>query len=176
MIKDSGQRTEFETGAVRDVQTGKGRCDLLPLHELANYAQYLGKEMVPSVLDNIYFFTQTGKVDFLFNALEWFCGLSDFDGFADMALEVSIHFEEGARKYAERNWEKGIPISRYVDSGLRHFLKFVRGDEDERHDRAFVWNVLCACWTVAHRPEMIDYPWKPKAPEGCAADDEGPDI
>lgn len=176
MIKDSGQRTEFETGAVRDVQSGKGRCDLLPLHELANYAQYLGKEMVPSVLDNIYFFTQSGKVDFLFNALEWFCGLSDFDGFADMALEVSIHFEEGARKYAERNWEKGIPISRYVDSALRHFLKFVRGDEDERHDRAFVWNVLCACWTVAHRPEMIDYSWKPKAPEGCAADDEGPDI
>lgn len=176
MIKDSGQRTEFETGAVRDVQSGKGRCDLLPLHELANYAQYLGKEMVPSVLDNIYFFAQTGKVDFLFNALEWFCGMSDFDGFADMAIEVSIHFEEGARKYAERNWEKGIPISRYVDSALRHFLKFVRGDEDERHDRAFVWNVLCACWTVAHRPEMIDYPWKPKAPEGCVADDEGPDL
>ena len=29
-IKDSGQRTEFETGAVRDAQGGKGRFDLLP--------------------------------------------------------------------------------------------------------------------------------------------------
>ncbi len=26
-IKDSGQRTEFGTGAVRDMNTGKGRMD-----------------------------------------------------------------------------------------------------------------------------------------------------
>ncbi len=30
-IKDSGARREFETGAVRDIADGKGRCDLLPL-------------------------------------------------------------------------------------------------------------------------------------------------
>lgn len=30
MIKDSGERTEFETGAVRDMHSGKGRMDLLP--------------------------------------------------------------------------------------------------------------------------------------------------
>ena len=30
VIKDSGNRREFETGAVRDIQEGKGRCDLLP--------------------------------------------------------------------------------------------------------------------------------------------------
>ena len=29
-IKDSGERTEFTTGAVRDMHTGKGRMDLLP--------------------------------------------------------------------------------------------------------------------------------------------------
>jgi len=29
-IKDSGARTEFDTGAVRDAQGGKGRFDLLP--------------------------------------------------------------------------------------------------------------------------------------------------
>lgn len=29
-IKDSGKRTEFKTGAVRDLQTGKGRFDLVP--------------------------------------------------------------------------------------------------------------------------------------------------
>ena len=29
-IKDSGERTTFETGAVRDMQDGKGRMDLLP--------------------------------------------------------------------------------------------------------------------------------------------------
>lgn len=30
MIKDSGERTEFVTGAVRDMHDGKGRMDLLP--------------------------------------------------------------------------------------------------------------------------------------------------
>ena len=29
-IKDSGERTTFETGAVRDMHDGKGRMDLLP--------------------------------------------------------------------------------------------------------------------------------------------------
>ena len=31
-IKDSGDRTEFSTGAVRDMHAGKGRMDLLPWH------------------------------------------------------------------------------------------------------------------------------------------------
>ena len=30
MIKDSGERTKFDTGAVRDMHEGKGRMDLLP--------------------------------------------------------------------------------------------------------------------------------------------------
>lgn len=30
IIADSGDRTEFETGAVRDMHEGKGRMDLLP--------------------------------------------------------------------------------------------------------------------------------------------------
>ena len=30
-ILDSGDRTQFESGAVRDMREGKGRCDLMPL-------------------------------------------------------------------------------------------------------------------------------------------------
>ena len=30
-IKDSGNRTEYGTGAVRDARVGKGRVDLMPL-------------------------------------------------------------------------------------------------------------------------------------------------
>lgn len=30
MIKDSGERTKFPSGALRDIHTGKGRMDLLP--------------------------------------------------------------------------------------------------------------------------------------------------
>ena len=35
MIKDSGDRTEFESGAVRDMHEGKGRCDLMPLDAIS---------------------------------------------------------------------------------------------------------------------------------------------
>ena len=35
-IKDSGDRTQFDTGAVRDMHTGKGRMDLLPWEASVN--------------------------------------------------------------------------------------------------------------------------------------------
>ena len=34
MIKDSGERKVFESGAVRDITKGKGRFDLMPLAEV----------------------------------------------------------------------------------------------------------------------------------------------
>lgn len=40
MIKDSGERTKFDTGAVRDMHTGKGRMDLLPLSALIELSKH----------------------------------------------------------------------------------------------------------------------------------------
>ena len=40
MIKDSGERTKFETGAVRDMNEGKGRFDLLPMCVLLRLARH----------------------------------------------------------------------------------------------------------------------------------------
>ena len=101
VIKDSGTRSEFSTGAVRDGESGKGRFDLLPCHALTRLAQ---------------------------------------------------HFENGARKYADRNWEKGIPTHRYLDSAMRHLLKYLDGQRDEDHAAAAAWNVLCLIETE-HRIE-----------------------
>lgn len=39
-IKDSGNRTQFETGAVRDMHTGKGRMDLLPWEALVEVSKH----------------------------------------------------------------------------------------------------------------------------------------
>ena len=68
-----------------------------------------------------------------------------------MLLEVAKHFEEGAKKYGENNWQKGIPPKCYIDSAVRHYLKWLRGDKDEPHDRAFVWNLMCCIWEVDYR-------------------------
>lgn len=149
-IKDSGMRREFDTGAVRDICEGKGRCDLLPLDVVAQL-------MNDTILTEIEGFKQTRDVLYLYNALHIFAARC-YKSEEEMILEVSKHFEEGAKKYAPDNWKKGIPISSYIDSGLRHYFKWRDGWEDERHDRAFVYNLLAAIWTMKHLPEMDDLP------------------
>ena len=91
-LKDSGSRSQFDTGAQRDAQEGKGRMDLLP-----------------------------------FSAL----------------MELSKVFEAGANKYRANNWRRGIPLSRYADSGSRHFAKWMAGWRDEPHLEMAAWNFMC---------------------------------
>ncbi len=154
MIKDSGNRREFETGAVRDIQEGKGRCDLLPLDVVTRVFSINDNRHRP-ILEIQQFFKDSNTLNLIF-ALDWFCVLRKWDKYT-MFLEVSKHFEEGAKKYGEFNWQKGIPTHCYIDSAVRHYLKWLRGDADEPHDRAFVWNIMCCIWTCIHKPELNDY-------------------
>lgn len=101
-VKDSGKRQEFPTGSRRDLNTGKGRYDLLPTYAIQRLAQ---------------------------------------------------HFENGAVKYGDRNWEKGQPLSRYLDSAIRHAFKGLAGIKDEDHLAASCWNLLCLIETE-HRIEL----------------------
>ena len=148
MIVDSGNRTTFESGAVRDVQEGKGRCDLMPLQVISNL--FAGD----NIICNLARYQETENTLELYKALRGCSQL--FSNIADMCLELAIHFEEGCKKYGERNWEKGIPVERYIDSAVRHYLKYLRGDKDERHDRALVWNICCLIWTVDFKPSDND--------------------
>lgn len=151
-IKDSGERRIFETGAVRDCAEGKGRCDLLPLDVIAEW-------MDDNVLRNVSAFVQTHNKMYLGHALDEIAE-RHFSCKADLVLEMAIHMEEGLKKYPERNWENGISIHSFVDSGVRHYLKVLRGDDDENHLRACVWNLMCCIWTMGHKPEMDDLPKK----------------
>jgi hypothetical protein len=56
---------------------------------------------------------------------------------------LAQHFENGARKYEDDNWRKGIPLRRYLDSMLRHAFKFLAGMDDEDHLAAVIWNACC---------------------------------
>lgn len=138
------------------VADGKGRCDLLPLDIIAGYVSFDEEE--DAVLSAISDYIRSGKRMFLKVALDEFRSLVKWDVYT-MALEVSIHYADGAKKYSERNWEKGINLHCYIDSGVRHYLKWLRGDKDEPHDRAFVWNMLGALWTQKHKPDLIDLPF-----------------
>lgn len=163
-IKDSGNRTEFSTGAVRDIQEGKGRCDLMPLDVVAMILDD-DEEEPYNVMKCIHDFIATNDIQNLRDAIYIF-RIMEWPDTETMLLDVAKHFEDGAVKYGENNWQKGIPVKRYIDSAARHYLKVLRGDNDEPHERAFVWNIMCAIWTCIHKPELNDY-----APKGGEPND-----
>ena len=110
-IADSGDRTEFPSGAVRDMHTAngelKGRFDLLPM-----------------------------------------CVL----------MRLARHYENGSKKYGDRNWEKGIPCHSFADSAMRHLVKYLDGYRDEDHLIAAIWNLCGLAWTEEKKPELMDIP------------------
>jgi hypothetical protein len=77
---------------------------------------------------------------------------------------VSRTYEDGATKYAPRNWEKGMPLSRYLDSAERHLAKLKAGCRDEPHASQVIWNMIGYIFTGAQikmgfRPkELNDMP------------------
>lgn len=156
-IRDSGNRREFESGAVRDIQEGKGRCDLLPLSSVAEVYLHAGDLVIPKILNNIERYQKTGSNVYLSNVITEFIREYRNGDYHSLFIDVSIHFEEGAKKYGVDNWKKGIPTNCYIDSALRHFFKYLRGDTDEPHGRAFVWNLLACIWTCDNKPELNVY-------------------
>ena len=151
-ILDSGERREFNTGAVRDITEGKGRCDLFPL----DIASKVCDDFILHLIDD---YKHNGYEEDIVRVIQIF-STEKYGSTYSALLELSRHFEEGAKKYGENNWQKGIPLHCYIDSGIRHYLKYMRGDTDEPHDRAFLWNMYCLLWTHHHKPEMIDLPFK----------------
>jgi hypothetical protein len=120
-FKDSGARTEFDSGARRDTQEGKGRMDLLPWRAI---------------------------------------------------MELSRIYEDGCLKYGDRNWEKGIPLSRYADSGPRHFAKWMIGRTDEPHLDMAIWNFMSMLDTIMRIKDgtlpatLNDLPCNPSLSQG----------
>ena len=106
-ILDSGNRRQFASGAVRDIQEGKGDMVSLP------------------------------------NAA---------------ILRLSKHYENGALKYGRWNYTKGIPVSSFMDSALRHLFKYLDGWDDEDHLSAAAFNVLGAMEMEAKHKELLDIP------------------
>lgn len=163
-IQDSGERQTFKTGAVRDISEGKGRCDYLPLmtvkHILDEYGKWSRLEIKQgkplSVLELVQGYLVTSETWYLTWA---FCCFVDeaFDKDIHGAIiELSKHYEDGAKKYEPHNWKRGIPMHCYIDSAVRHYMKHLRGDKDEPHNRAVIWNLVGAIWTTNNRSDLDD--------------------
>ena len=59
--------------------------------------------------------------------------------------------KQGADKYGEHNWTRGLPVSRCIASLYRHLLKYQMGEHDEDH----LMGVIANAAFVAHYEEMV---------------------
>ncbi len=89
-------------------------------------------------------------------------GKGRFDLIPSYSLKrLAQHFENGAVKYGDRNWQKGQPLSRYLDSAVRHLYAYLGGSRDEDHLAAVAWNSFALIWTeeqirLGRLPEELD--------------------
>ena len=65
---------------------------------------------------------------------------------------LAVLYERGALKYAERNWEKGMSLSRFFNSAMRHMNQYQEGHRDEDHLIQAAWNLSC----IVHLLVMIE--------------------
>lgn len=73
-------------------------------------------------------------------------------------LRLSVHYENGSKKYERWNYREGIPVSSFLDSACRHLAKYQCGCDDEDHLAAAAFNVLGAMLMEQTMPEMQDLP------------------
>lgn len=156
-LNDTGDRTNFESGAVREVLDTNGRCDLMPLGIIAKLFER-DHPTTFHILKALDEYIYTGNQNYLYDAINEFI----FNDKPSCILDLSKHYKEALAKYPERNWEKGLPSHSFIDSGVRHLMKVLRGDDDEPHDRAFLWNMLGLLWNDEHHPELVDLPFVDK--------------
>ena len=81
-----------------------------------------------------------------------------------MLYRQALHNERGSIKYADRNWEKGMPVSRCMDSALRHMVKYMMGCNDEPHLDAAIWNLAAITYYEHKYPELMDLPERASMP------------
>ena len=89
-----------------------------------------------------------------------------------MALErLARVYEAGAVKYGDHNWKKGQPLSRFLDSAMRHTSRAAQGHEDEDHLFQAVWNLVGLAWTLQQVRDgalpvaLVDLPYHTRASE-----------
>ena len=81
-------------------------------------------------------------------------------------MRVGRWMAMGARKYGDRNWEKGIPYSVFYASLMRHLLKWAMGWRDEDHLAAVIFNAQAIMhFEETERAELDDMPHYQDGPQ-----------
>lgn len=87
------------------------------------------------------------------------CGKGKYVLISPIALKrLAGVYERGGVIHGDRNWEKGFPVGRCLDSAIRHIFQHIEGLRDEDHLAQAVWNLFAAI----HMSEMVERGLLPK--------------
>lgn len=78
-----------------------------------------------------------------------------YDLISPIGLEaVARTCAEGAAKYSDFNWERGMPVHDLLNHALRHIYKYLGGDRSEEHLPHAAWGLLAAIHSEALWPDL----------------------
>lgn len=63
-------------------------------------------------------------------------------------------YAEGAKKYGEFNWEKGLSAKSLLNRTFRHLRLWMEGDREEPHLDHALWNLGAMIHSLEHWPEL----------------------
>ncbi len=69
---------------------------------------------------------------------------------------LAMTYAEGAAKYSDRNWEKGIPASDLLNHVVRHIYLYLSGDRTEDHLAHATWGLMATMHFEELKPELLD--------------------
>jgi hypothetical protein len=77
---------------------------------------------------------------------------------------MAQHYANGAKKYAPRNWEKGLSMQRCFTSAVNHLFKYARNKAlnlpmEEDHLAAAAWNIF----SMMTYEKRIERGWLPES-------------
>lgn len=76
----------------------------------------------------------------------------------EMFTRLAELYARGAEKYNDNNWRKAETqeeFDRFKASAFRHFMQWFRGDEDEDHASAVVFNIFCYEWLTKYKAKPV---------------------
>lgn len=65
-------------------------------------------------------------------------------------------YGEGAAKYDDHNWRKGMPFSSTINHALAHINLYMAGDREEDHLAHAAWNLFALMHFEQTTPEQND--------------------
>ncbi len=78
-----------------------------------------------------------------------------YDLISPIGLEaVARTCAEGAEKYSDFNWERGMPVHDLLNHALRHIYRYLAGDRSEDHLPHAAWGLLAAIHSEQLWPEL----------------------